>query len=52
MAWIDFRYLDQQRKLEREVLQLRREWDELKLEITARRTAARREVKVARIALA
>jgi hypothetical protein len=50
MAWIDSRYLDQQRKLEREVLQLRREWDELKLEITARRTAARREVKAARIA--
>ncbi|MEA2879999.1 MAG: filamentous hemagglutinin [Hyphomicrobiales bacterium] len=50
MAWIDSRYLDQQRKLEREVLQLRREWDELKLEITARRTAAQREVKAARIA--
>ncbi|MEA2880001.1 MAG: hypothetical protein QOF14_5197 [Hyphomicrobiales bacterium] len=50
MAWIDSRYLDQQRKLEREVLQLRREWDELKPEITARRTAARREVKAARIA--
>jgi hypothetical protein len=50
MAWIDSRYLDQQRKLEREVLQLRREWDELKLEITARRTTARREVKAARIA--
>ncbi|MEA2880004.1 MAG: filamentous hemagglutinin [Hyphomicrobiales bacterium] len=50
MAWIDSRYLDQQRKLEREVLQLRRQWDELKFEITARRTAARREVKAARIA--
>ncbi|TMI99432.1 MAG: hypothetical protein E6G97_22860 [Alphaproteobacteria bacterium] len=50
MAWIDSRYLDQQRKLEREILQLRREWDELKLEIVAGRTAARREAKAARIA--
>ena len=51
MTWIDSRYVEQQRKLEREILQLRREWDELKLEIAAGRTAARREAKAARIAL-
>ena len=49
MASIDSRYLDQQRKLEREVLRLSREWDELKLEIAASRTTARREAKAARI---
>ena len=35
MTWIDSRYVEQQRKLEREILQLRREWDELKFEIAA-----------------
>src|SRR5436190_1428778 len=51
MASIESRYLDQQRKLEREVLRLSREWDELKLEIAASRTTARRKAKAARIAL-
>ena len=51
MTWIDSRYFERQRKLEREILQLRREWDELKLEIAASRTAARREAKAARIVL-
>jgi hypothetical protein len=50
MAWIDSRYLDQQRNLEREILRLRRELDELKLEIAASRTGARPEAKAARIA--